>query len=101
MRCIILFITGITLLTSCDCLQRVTGTIVDKETGAALQGVTVYNKNKDWNKITTDSSGHFELSSISGGFRCPPMEIVVENANYKKFEVKIPAGGEMIIQLEK
>ena len=101
MRIIIILLTALTLLPSCDCLQRVTGTIVDKETGAPLQGVTVYNKNKDWNKITTDSSGHFELSSISGGFRCPPMEIVVENTSYKKIVTKIPAGGEMIIQLEK
>ncbi len=92
---------GLTFLTSCDCYQRVAGTVIDKETGKPLQGVTVYNKNKDWSKTTTDTTGHFELSHVSGGFRCPPMTIIVENTNYKKYETSIPAGSQEIIKLEK
>ncbi|MCP9768573.1 hypothetical protein EGI22_11665 [Lacihabitans sp. LS3-19] len=92
---------GLSILTSCDCYQRVTGTVIDKETGKPLQGVSVCIKNKDWNKTTTDSTGHFELSSISGGFRCPPMTIIVENINYNKHETSIPEGGQEIIKLEK
>lgn len=92
---------GLTFLTSCDCLQRVDGTVIDKETGKPLQGVTVYNKSMEWRKTTTDTTGHFELSNISGGFRCPPMTIIVENTNYKKYETSIPAGGQEIVKLEK
>ncbi|HLG35902.1 MAG TPA: carboxypeptidase-like regulatory domain-containing protein [Bacteroidia bacterium] len=92
---------GLTFLTSCDCYQRVTGTVIDKETGRPLQGVTVYNKNKEWSKTITDTTGHFELSNVSGGFRCPPMTIIVENTTYKKYETNIPAGGQEMIKLEK
>ncbi len=98
---ITIILIGLTFLTSCDCLQRVAGTVVDKETGIPLQGVTVYNKNKDWVKATTDTTGHFELSSISGGFRCPPMTVIAEFKNYDKVEIKIPAGGQDTIKLVK
>lgn len=42
---------GLTFLTSCDCYQRVAGTVIDKASGRPLQGVTVYNKSKEWCKI--------------------------------------------------
>ena len=92
---------GLIFLTSCDCYQQVQGTVIDKETGIPLQGVTVFNKTKEWSKTTTDTTGHFELSNISGGFRCPPMTIVFENTSYKKYETSIPAGGQRIVKLEK
>lgn len=92
---------GLTFLTSCDCIQRVSGTVVDKETGVPLHGVAVYNKNKDWVKVITDTTGRFELSSVSGGFRCPPMTVIVEFKDYDKVEVKIPAGGRDTIKLVK
>jgi hypothetical protein len=98
---IITILIGLTFLISCDCYQRVTGTVVDKETGRPLNGVTVYNKSKEWSKIITDTTGHFELSNISGGFRCPPMTIVVKKTDYKIFETSIPAGGQQIVKLEK
>lgn len=90
---------GLTFLTSCDCYQRVAGTIIDKETGRPLQGVTVYNKRKEWSKTTTDTTGHFELSNVSGGFRCPPMTVIPELKNYNKVEVKIPTGGQKTIKM--
>ena len=90
-----------TLLTSCDCYQRVAGTVIDKETGRPLQGVTVYNKNKEWSKTTTDTTGHFELSNVSGGFRCPPMTVIADFKNYNKLEIKIPAGGQETIKMQR
>lgn len=92
---------GLTFLTSCDCYQRVSGIVIDKETGRPLQGVTVYNKNKEWSKTTTDTTGHFELSNVSGGFRCPPMTVIAEFKNYDKVEIKIPAGGQETIKLQR
>jgi hypothetical protein len=98
---IVTLLIGLFFFNSCDCVQRVAGTIIDKETGKPLQGVTVYNQNKEWVKTTTDTTGHFELSSISGGFRCPPMTINVKADNYKNAALKIPAGGYDTIQLVK
>lgn len=92
---------GLTFFGSCDCVQRVAGTIVDKETGEPLQGVTVYNKNKEWVKTITDTTGYFELSAISGGFRCPPMNIIVAADNYTIIAFKIPAGEQDTIKLIK
>jgi hypothetical protein len=94
-------IIGLTFLTSCDCYQRVEGTVIDKETGKPLQGVTVYNKNKEWSKTTTDTTGHFELSNVSGGFRCPPMTVIADFKNYDKVEIKIPAGGQKTIKMQR
>ncbi len=92
---------GLTLLTSCDCYQRVAGTVIDNETDRPLQGVTVYNKNKEWSKTTTDATGHFELSNVSGGFRCPPMTVIADFKNYEKIEIKIPAGGQETIKMQR
>lgn len=92
---------GLTLLTSCDCYQRVAGTVIDKETGKPIQGVTVYNKSKVWSKTTTDTTGHFELSNVSGGFRCPSMTVIADFKNYDKVEIKIPAGGQETIKMRR
>jgi hypothetical protein len=59
---------GLTFLTSCDCYQQVAGTVIDKESGRPLQGVTVYNISKEWCKTTTDTTGHFELSNAKPVF---------------------------------
>jgi len=91
----------LTLLTSCDCYQRVAGTVIDKETGKPLRGVTVYNKNKEWSKTTTDTTGHFELSNVSGGFRCPPMTVIADFKNYDKVEIKVPAGEQKTIKMQR
>ena len=101
MRKITTILIGLTILTSCDCLQRVAGTVVDKETGSPIQGVTVYNKNRQWIKTTTDTTGHFELSSISGGFRCPPMTVITDFKNYDRVEVEIHASGQETIKMQR
>jgi len=98
---ILTILIGLTFLTSCDCYQRISGTVLDNETGKPLKGVTVYNKNKEGNKTITDTTGNFILSNVSGGFRCPPMTIMVENTNYKKQESRILTGGKKVIRLEK
>lgn len=88
-------------LASCDCYQKVAGNVTDKESGRPLAGVSVYNKEKDRNKTTTDSTGHFELSEIAGGFRCPPLTLVFENPGYLQTEKTIPSGEEVNIGMEK
>jgi hypothetical protein len=102
LRQLIIILLGLIFLTSCDCYQKVSGTVIDSETSKPITGVKVYNKNEEWSKTTTDTLGQFELSNVSGGLGgCPPMTIIIENVAYKKTEISIPAGGDKIIILEK
>jgi len=94
-----LIFIGLTFLTSCDCYRKISGTVLDSKTGIPIQGVTVYNKDKDWVKTTTDSIGHFELSDVSGGFSCPPMKIILEASEYNATETSIPAGETRTIKM--
>ena len=88
-------------LTSCDCYQTVNGTIVDSETGKPLKNISVFNNDKKNCNTTTDTSGYFKLSKISGGFNCPPMTIIVNENGYKKIEISIVSGEKKTIRLEK
>lgn len=86
------------MLQSCDCIQHVSGTIVNKETNQPISNVKVTKlRNK---KVTTltNEKGEFKLESISGGlFRCPPMILIIEIEGYEKIEYK--GGGK--IELKK
>jgi hypothetical protein len=92
---------GLTFMTSCDCYQHVSGTVIDKETGIPLQGVTVYNRKVVKHKTVTDSVGHFELYRISGGLSCPPMTVIAEFKNYDRVKVKITSGGQEKIKMKR
>jgi len=95
-------LTILFFLISCDCLQIVSGVVVDNETGKSLQGVVVYDKYEAGNKSTTDSSGCFRLQDIVGGrFRCPPMTVVASIQRYEQAEVVIPSGSKRTIQLQR
>ena len=100
MRQFLLTLLTITFLTSCDCYQIVSGTILDDKTGKPLGNIIVYNKNKNSVKTKTDTTGHFQLSNISGGYGCPPMTVIVDDNNYKKIEISIDAGRQKEIRLE-
>jgi hypothetical protein len=85
---------------SCDCYQNVSGTVTDDK-GAPIPSVVLYNKRKSYNKTKTDSLGQFQLTAVSGGFRCPPMHIVLENKGYKAVQTSIPSGGQKTIKMQK
>jgi len=88
----------LTTFQSCDCMQYVTGTVVDRETKKPITGVKVYKLDKESDNHLTTEMGKFEIRSISGGlFRCPPMKIVVEKDGYESIEHK--GGG--VIELVK
>jgi hypothetical protein len=85
-----------------DCVQEVSGHVLDSETGRPVQEALVYKINKSWDQTTTDSLGAFTLSSISGGLSgCPPMKVRVEKQGYLPAETSIDAGGEKNIRLTK
>jgi hypothetical protein len=101
MKRITILLIGLIFIVSCDCYQRVAGTVIDSETGRPLQGVAVYNKKKEWNNTVTDTSGNFELSGVSGGFRCAPMTVVVQHPGYQTNETRIPAGRRDTLKLSR
>ena len=97
----IILLAGLFTLTSCDCLQRVTGTVVDQETGKPLQGVTVYSK-KIEKTTTTDTLGNFLLSRLTSGYCCPrKMTVIAKLNNYESVKIKIRQGDKMIVKLKK
>ena len=91
----------IILMISCDCHQVVKGIVLDNETKKPVKNALVFIKNKERRKTTTDSLGKFKLSNVSGGFRCPPMNIIIDHNNYKLEEAEIEAGGFSKIELTK
>ena len=96
----IILLAGLFTLTSCDCLQRVTGTVVDKE-GKPLQGVTIYSKKMGKTTIT-DTAGNFSLFTLSHGFCCPRKVTVTANLNnYDSVKIKILLHEKKIIVLKK
>lgn len=101
MKILTLYIFGILILTSCDCYQVVEGNVIDKETKEPLKDVKVYDKSRNSNETLTDSLGYFQLSKTTGGFRCPPMEIVIEHSDFETKEDIINSGGSKEIELTK
>ncbi|HXB42045.1 MAG TPA: carboxypeptidase-like regulatory domain-containing protein [Bacteroidia bacterium] len=86
---------------SCDCMQVVSGTIIDTDTKKPLDSVLVYKQTKSYNNFYTDTSGKFHIESISGGlFGCPGMTIVVEKAGYEKQIMQIDCGDFKTISLK-
>jgi Leucine-rich repeat (LRR) protein len=87
-------------MVACDCYQSVSGVVVDKISRKPLPNAKVTNMKNIDRTTETDSTGCFQLSSISGGFRCPPMTITIQLDNYKLQEMVIPSGWYDTIELE-
>jgi hypothetical protein len=71
----------------------VSGAVVDKQTNHPLDSAAVYKLNKPYDEAVSDTSGFFEVSSISGGLLgCPPMTVIVSKAGYQPDTVEIENG---------
>ena len=104
MRILIITLTfaTITTFTSCDCIQNVTGTVIDAETNQPIQGALVHKRNKDYDKDETDEKGNFLVESISGGpFGCPAMTVEISMDGYIKQTVEIDNAGHETIKLKR
>jgi len=89
MKNLIVIIIISLFIQSCDCMQHVSGTIIDAKTKQPITEVTVNKKGNDNDNATTNGKGEFEISSISGGlFRCPPMKIIIKKEGYETLEYK-------------
>ena len=66
-----------------------------------LKGLTFKRKIRDYDKDETDEKGNFKIESISGGFRCPPMTVIVTKEGYETLTVKISNGNDKTIRLKR
>ena len=89
------------LFCACDCHQNVSGTILDNRTKKAIDSVYVQNTVRTSKYTFTDSTGNFRLSSISGGFSCPPMPLALTKPGYEIKILEIKNGAHETIFLER
>lgn len=98
---VVLTLSTMMILSSCDCLQNVTGTVIDAETNQPIQGAQVHKQQREYDKDETDENGKFAIESISGGlFDCPPMTIVVSKDGYETKTVEIDNAEDKTIKLK-
>lgn len=89
------------LLTSCDCFQSVSGTVVDEQSGQPLAGVKVQNiASYDTDKLT-DQNGYFEKSEIGPGFDCPELNLKFEKEGYISDTLNLGSGKDKVVKLRK
>lgn len=89
-------------MTSCDCLQNVSGTVVDNDTKQPIDSAYIQNSNKDYNYAYTDDKGNFEIVSISGGLLgCPPMTVTITKDGYETVRQEIKNAGYKTIYLKR
>jgi len=100
---LLLTIIGMTTLFSCgDCLQKVSGTVIDEQSKQPIDSVYIQEENNYGYNSYTDQKGNFELSRISGGlFRCPPMKVVISKSGFETVSLKIENGEHKTIKLKK
>lgn len=90
------------LLNSWDCIQKVNGTVLDAETLQPIDSVYVFKQNKNNDFGFTDTQGHFELASISGGLLgCPPMKVELKKVGYEIGFTEIEVGSHAKVYMRK
>lgn len=89
------------IVNSCDCLQNVSGIVLDSETKKPIDSVFVKKISRD-NGEYTDKNGYFELMYTDGGlFKCPPMKIIINKKGYKQKVEEIENSESKIILIER
>lgn len=81
-------------LASCDCVQHVSGIVVDSQTKKPLNNVSLGKLEREdttnsySRRIYSDKNGRFDYHGISGGFRkCPDLELHFSKQGYKASKV--------------
>ena len=94
---IIIFLAVLTF-TSCDCIQKATGVVLDRQTLKPIQNVSLgkYEEEDTANsyskRIYTNDNGQFAYHSTSGGFRnCPDLVLYFNKQGYQKTKMSFPS----------
>lgn len=73
-------------LTGCDCLRIVDALVIDAETGTPIRGARVRERHEDGlyedEYFLTNDSGRFEFNDVSGGLKCPPVNLHISKDGY-------------------
>ncbi len=77
---------SVCLLAGCDCLRAVSALVLDAETGKPIKGARVRERFGDggyegWYELTSDS-GRFEFNDVSGGLKCPPVQLHISKDGF-------------------
>jgi hypothetical protein len=90
------------LLLSCDCDQHANGEVIDEATKQLLPDVYIHIKGKPERHMTTDKTGSFHLTNISGGIGgCPSLKLIFEKPGYYATEVDFDTPDPKKIRLRK
>lgn len=95
-------ITGLTIFAGCDCLQKISGKVVDSETNLPIDSVYIQIENDYEHNVFTDNHGEFELTAISGGlYNCPDMTVVISKSGYETLSAEIKLSVDTTIKMRK
>ena len=90
---------AVMLLSACDCLQSVTGTIVDANSGNPIANALVYKDEDQSVSDSTDQDGKFELNDITGVKNCNTLTLVIEKPGYNSITLTAPNNEDIVVQL--
>jgi hypothetical protein len=90
------------LLTSCDCVILVEGSIKDDK-NVPISDVTFYSLNKTYNTKKSGVDGKFSFSEINGGVgKCSSIDLVFEKSGYKTDTITFKSGSkDVVVALKK
>lgn len=90
MRQFIPIILIVLTFTSCDCVQKAKGIVIDRQTNKPIISVSIGKYQKDdianarSKRVYTDENGRFDFHSISGGFgSCPDLVLYFNKEGYE------------------
>ena len=92
----------LSLLVGCDCMQKVSGRVLDSDTNLPIDHAQVSKLNYNDHEELTDSVGNFTIRAISGGLcGCPPMIILIKKNGYIQRIEKIKNRSHKVISIQK
>jgi len=73
-------------LCACDCYRTVGAVVLDAKTGAPIPGARVRERfgggEYEGEYELTSDSGRFEFTDISGGMKCPPVQLHISKDGF-------------------
>jgi 5-hydroxyisourate hydrolase-like protein (transthyretin family) len=95
MKNFIIYVLAVFTLTSCDCIQKASGIVLDRQTKKPIDSASIgkYEKEDTANsysrRIYTNKQGQFDYHSTSGGVRkCPDLVLYFNKQGYKTTKMR-------------
>ena len=82
-------------LSSCDCFRRINAVVLEEGTAHPVGDVEVRERNANGSyeeqRLLTTANGTFEFSDVSGGFRCPDVQLHFAKPGYLPLDRTFPS----------